>query len=393
MPEFEFKDSRRLRAVQDPVIPLIAGLIRANPGTVSLGQGVVNFSPPPAVYEKISLFQQDPDNHKYGPVEGLPELRDKISKKLTAENGITTGEALQVVITAGANMGFLNALFAITDPGDEVILPTPYYFNHEMAVTMLNCRPVAVPTDENYHPDLKRIEKAINARTRAVVTISPNNPSGAVYPRELLIAVNRLCLKHNVYHITDETYEYFTYDGAVHFSPASLKDSHRHTISLFSLSKAYGFASWRIGYMVIPQHLSLAIRKIQDTNLICPPVISQYAAVGALQAGRDYCDNKMQSILEVRTQLLKELETVGSRLSFPRSEGAFYAFLRLDTRITAVDMAARLIENHKVAVIPGSAFGMERGCYLRVSYGALDKETAILGIRRLVEGLSEIIGN
>lgn len=389
----EYKDSLRMRSVQDPVIPVVAELIRANPGTVSLGQGVVNFAPPPAVYEKIEIFQENPEIHKYGPVEGLPELRDKISEKLMAENSISTGEALQVVITAGANMGFLNALFAITDPGDEIILPAPYYFNHEMAVTMLNCKPVPVPTDNDYYPDIKKIEKAITAHTRAVVTVSPNNPTGAVYPRELLTAVNRLCRRHKIYHITDETYEYFTYDGAVHFSPAGLEESRRHTISLFSLSKAYGFASWRIGYMVIPDHLASAVRKIQDTNLICPPAISQYAAIGALEAGRAYCDKKVQSIAEVRTQLLKELETIGSHLFYPRAEGAFYAFLRIDTGITAMEMVSRLIENHGIAVIPGNAFGMERGCYLRISYGALEKETAILGIARLVEGLSEILGS
>lgn len=392
MSEFELNCSKRMRAVQDPIIPVVAGLIHANPGTISLGQGVVNFGPPASAYEKIKQFRKNNQNHKYGPVEGLPEFKERIMEKLTTENGIYIDNTTQIVITAGANMGFLNALFAITDPGDEIILLVPYYFNHEMAVTMLNCKPVLVATDGHYQPDINKIEEAITTRTRAVVTVSPNNPTGAVYSEDILTSINGFCRRYNIYHITDETYEYFTYNDARHFSPASLPDSGHHTISLFSLSKAYGFASWRIGYMVIPQHLTSAVTKAQDTNLICPPVISQYAALGALEAGREYCNEKMQSIRDVRKQLLKELMEIGSDIFIACADGAFYLFLKINTGITAIQMATRLIENHKIAVIPGSAFGMDQGCYLRVSYGALEKETAILGIRRLVKGIPEILG-
>ena len=133
-----------------------------------------------------------------------------------------------------------------------------------------------------------RFEAAITPRTRAIVTISPNNPSGAVYPKATLAAVNALCSERGIYHISDEAYEYFVYDGAEHFSPASLPGATEHTISLYSFSKAYGFASWRIGYMVIPEALTVAVRKAQDTILICPPVVSQHAALGALAAPADY---------------------------------------------------------------------------------------------------------
>src|SRR5690606_2535019 len=140
---------------------------------------------------------------------------------------------------------------AIVDPGDEVILPLPYYFNHEMAVTMVGGRVVTVPTGEDYQLDPEVVARSITERTRAVVTVSPNNPTGAVYREEVLRAINRLCRERGVYHISDEAYEYFVYDGASHFSPGSIEGSEEYTISLFSLSKAYGFASWRIGYMVV----------------------------------------------------------------------------------------------------------------------------------------------
>jgi aspartate/methionine/tyrosine aminotransferase len=130
------------------------------------------------------------------------------------------------------------------------------------------------------------IEAAITPRTKAVVTVSPNNPTGAVYPESALREVNRICRERGVYHIHDEAYEYFTYGNARHFSPGSIAGSADHTISIFSLSKSYGFASWRIGYQVIPDHLFGAVNKVQDTVLICPPVVSQYAAVGAMPGRR-----------------------------------------------------------------------------------------------------------
>jgi aspartate/methionine/tyrosine aminotransferase len=294
------------------------------------------------------------------------------------------------MVTAGGNQAFMNTVLAIADPGDEFILPTPYYFNHEMAITMANCRPVLVPTDAAYQLDVDALRAAITARTRAIITVSPNNPSGAVYPAAVLRAVNALCAERGIFHISDEAYEYFTYDGAKHFSAASLPGSADHTISLYSLSKAYGFASWRIGWMVFPQKLEAAMRKIQDTLLICPPVVSQFAALGALSAGAAYVRGHLRDISEVRgvvRNALAPLVTEGI-CEVPPAQGAFYFLLRLSNQSRSpMEAAERLVREHAVAVIPGNAFGLERGCHLRVAYGALPKATAADGIERLVRGL------
>jgi aspartate/methionine/tyrosine aminotransferase len=203
--------------------------------------------------------------------------------------------------------------------------------------------------------------------------------------------VNGLCRERGIYHISDEAYEYFVYDGAEHFSPASLPGAAEHTISLYSFSKAYGFASWRIGYMVIPAALTVAVRKAQDTILICAPVVSQHAAAGALRAPVDYRRANLTRVAEVRRMVLDELEGVRSFCTIPPALGAFYFLLRVDTQLDSMAVVERLIREFGVAVIPGRTFGLSRGCYLRVAYGALQRETIAAGVGRLVQGLNAIV--
>ena len=386
----KYHESERMRKVQSPIIPVIGKLIGETPGTISLAQGVVYYGPPPQALEKLSTINSSVDNHKYGSVSGKTELLECISQKLCEENKIKINDGNKILVTAGANMAFLNTMFAITDPGDEIVLQRPYYFNHEMAINMLNCKAVCVPTDKNYQLNLDNIKAAITDKTRAIVSNSPNNPSGVVYPEDQLKQLNNFCKEAGIYHISDEAYEYFTFNNATHYSPASENGTEDHTISIFSLSKAYGFAAWRIGYMVIPQHLFNAIMKAQDTNLICPSIPSQYAAIGALQTGKKYCEDKMEPIRQVRELMLEELERLNTICEVPESNGAFYLFIKLKTGKNDIDVVNTLIKKYKIAVIPGYTFGMTDGCYLRISYGAPDKDTAITGIKRLVLGIKSI---
>jgi len=379
-----------MEAVQSPIIPIVRDLIEANPGTISLGQGVVGYGPPPQALDRAAHFPSDPESHKYAPVPGHPPLLEMLRNKLRSENGIPVESERELLVTAGANMAFVNAVLAIADPGDEIILLRPYYFNYDMAVAMAGCRPVFVPTDEDYQPDLDRIRAAIGPHTRAVVTISPNNPTGAVYPEKTLREIGFLCRERGLYHIHDEAYEYFTYGAVRHFSPGSVPQSAEHTISIFSLSKTYGFASWRVGYMVIPAHLFEAIRKIQDTILICAPVISQEAAVGALEAGGTYCRDRLPRIEAAREIMLRAFAGIEDLVAVPRADGAFYFLLRVKTHLQDMQIVKRLIREFRVAAIPGGAFGVEDGCRLRVSYGSLNRETAQEGAARLVRGLKAI---
>ena len=256
---------------------------------------------------------------------------------------------------------------------------------------MAGCNPILVDTGGDYLPDPERVAAAVTERTRAVVTVSPNNPTGAVYPHSILSAINEICRRHGIYHISDEAYEDFIFEDIPHFSPGSISDYSGHTISLFSLSKAYGFAGWRIGYMVTPPHLLDAIKKIQDTLLICPPLASQAAALGALQAGRLYVGKKIRPIAKMRSLLLERLKELDSHIDPPLSQGAFYVLLRLHTEMDDLTLVKLLIEQYGVAVIPGSAFGIINGCYLRIAYAALEEKVAVKGIDRLIRGLKGLI--
>ena len=383
-------ESRRMKEVQTPIIPIVGDLVRGTPGTISLGQGVVAYGPPREALDALAGVADDLRTHQYGAVEGTSALRQALAAKLRAENGIAVDGSTRVVVTAGGNMAFFNAVLAVADVGDEIVLQTPYYFNHEMAIGMAGCKAVLVETDASYQLRIDAIAQAITPRTRAVVTVSPNNPTGAVYPEKALRDVNELCRARGIWHVHDEAYEYFTYGDVRPFSPGSIPGSAAHTISLYSFSKAYGFAGWRIGYMVIPASLEEAVRKIQDTNLICPTMIAQAAALGALRAGASYCRGKLRGMAEVREFARREFAEIASFCAAPVTDGAFYFFLRVDTPLAPLALVERLVKEFKVAAIPGTAFGVEKGCSLRVAFGALAKDTAAEGIGRLVKGLRAI---
>lgn len=378
--------------VQSPIIPTIGALIRETPGTISLGQGVVHYGPPPAAIEAAGRALTAHSTHEYQPAAGLPKLLDRIAAKLLAENGIDASRRRGLMVTAGANMAFCHAVQAITAPGDEIILNAPFYFNHEMAIQIAGCTAVSVATDDGYQPRVDALRAAITSRTRAIVTVTPNNPSGAVYSEATLRALDALCREREIYHLCDEAYEYFTYGAARHFSVGALPGAENHTISFYSLSKAYGFAGWRIGYMAYPEHLQPAMMKIQDTVLICPPVASQVAGSAALDVGRAYCEPYLRELAEVRELVLSQLSALEPRVHVPPADGAFYCFIKVQTPMDSMTIAERLIREHRVAVLPGTTFGMTDGCYFRIAYGALQKATVAEGIGRLVRGLRDIAG-
>ena len=380
--------SARSAAVRSPIIPTINGWVRQHPGTISLGQGVAFFSPPQEALAAVEDRLHEKQLDLYGPVQGIPELVVALRHKLEQKNQIRFDQGQEIFVTAGSNMAFSSLMLALLDPDDEVILLTPFYFNHEMAITLANAKAVLTPALDNFHPDLDAIKNNITARTKAIVTVSPNNPSAAVYSQEELTEINQLCEQHGLYHISDEAYEDFVFEDTEHFSAASLNNSAAHTISLYSFSKAYGFAGWRVGYMLVPAELADTLRKVQDTVLISPPIVSQLAALGALQADTHYLQTHLNEIKNSRALCLQALNDSGVLRQRVQSEGAFYIFARIQSRLSDLETAHHLIRENGVATIPGSAFATEG--YLRISYGALTSDNVDIGMQRLIKGLQQL---
>jgi len=389
------RSSLRIDGVDTPIIPTVAALVREHPGTISLGQGVVRYGPPADLIRALPDKLADPLLHRYQAVGGIAPLTEALAAKLRDENGIELARGMQVMVTAGSNMAFLNAVLALGDPGDEFILPLPFYFNQEMAIRMAGCVPVCVPTRPDYQLDLAAIEQAITPRTRAIITVSPNNPTGAVYAEDDLRAVNALCADRGLYHFSDEAYEYFTFDGARHFSPASIPGAERHTLTFQSFSKGWGMASWRCGHVVYPSDLAEAMNKVQDTNLICAPVISQLLALESLRLGRRAIEPELQSLASVRVQVHQALHALDGLASFASTQGAFYVMLRLPGVDDPLAFTRAMVARHRVAAIPGFAFGFtdtRQANYQRLSFGSLDAATVAEGVQRFIAAVRDWYG-
>ncbi|MEB3353458.1 MAG: aminotransferase class I/II-fold pyridoxal phosphate-dependent enzyme [Cyanobacteriota bacterium] len=414
--------ARRLAGVLQPVIPEIGELVHRTPGTLSLAQGMVSWGPPLGVMEALqtALAPQpsgsagapsftDPSRDTYGPVRGDPVLLAALASSLEQHHGIDLDGA-DLWVTAGSNMAF-NAIAQVLCAGppaepSEVILPLPYYFNHVMAVQLAGGRPVAV--DAGLVPDPQRLAAAITPRTRAIVTVSPNNPSGVVMPRSVLEAINGLCASHGLVHISDEAYGQFVYGAEPHWSPGSLPGAAAHTVTLQSLSKAYGMAGWRVGFMAAPSGLGAALAKVQDTVLICPPRLMQRAAVAALAAGPAWCRPRIAELAGRRRQLLKAVADAQSEGLHVRllaePSGAFYGLLALEPTpaaggLTSDVLMRRLVLEHRVAAVSGESFGLAaadpaaggQGPTLRLSYGLLNADDLQEALRRLFGGIRALL--
>ena len=318
--------------------------------------------PPPEAAAAARSFGGAIADHRYGPVEGLPELVSALEEKLARENGIAVSPASRVVVTAGGNIAFMNALLAIADPGDEIILPMPYYFNHEMAITMAGAQPVLVPTTPEFQLDLDAIaprDHAADARDRDRLAEQSDRRrlSGAGAPRG-----ERALPTRGIFHIHDEAYEYFTYGGAAHFSPGSI-DGQRRTRSRSircrrrMVSRAGASATWScpthsVGRQQDPGH---------DPDLPAGRVAAGRDAAAAIGAGyaRAHLDGLVAPVGSCsrpsRDPSVPWTSGVGRRvLLFPEC-----------STLDSMAMVERLIREHRVAAIPGSAFGETRGCTLR----------------------------
>lgn len=382
-----------MAAVVPPIVPEVQALSRSRPGTLSLAQGMVWFTPPEALVRETLAASFTADAH-YGPVFGDEALIETYAARLVAHHGYAAdGLAARLAATAGANMGFQQAVLTISRPGDRVVLFEPFYFNHEMALKIAGLEPVVVPSDGDEDRQLEMLASAIDARTRAVVTVSPNNPTGTVMAPTLLERINRLCADAGIYHISDEAYDELVFEGR-HLAPAALPGAAAHTIALYSLSKSFGFAGWRLGFTVLPAALVDDFRKVQDTNLICPTRLTQRLATRLI---RDWDEPRRVLIAALdaqRRRMVERLARACPRVQVAGGEGALYLWVRLPEGHHGDAACRELIAREGVATLPGSAFARPGAAdrYLRLSFGGITGADFDAAVERLGHGLARITG-
>jgi aspartate/methionine/tyrosine aminotransferase len=371
-----------------PIIDLLSQ-VSIPDDVISFGQGIPFYNPPRIALDGAKEALNLPESFQYTTDNGRLDLRQTISEKILNEQGVNLNPERQIMVTNGANQAFMNVILTITNPGDEIVFFSPTYFNYVMATELAACKPILLNTDESYQPILDIIENNISKKTKAIVTISPNNPTGAVYHPEIIRQINSLCRDHSVYHISDEVYEYFVYENAVHKSPLCFDKSQSNTISLFSISKSFALSGLRVGYIVFPENLYNDMLKAQDTIGICAPSLSQYVALRSIPLGNQYCSQFFDVLLKNRS-LVKSILSDLTGVNIIYTKGAYYFFILLDSNHSSYEITKKLIELYGIIVLPGIFFDDKR-CSFRLSYGNITGKKFEEGLRRLKKGLSNLM--
>lgn len=351
---------------------------------IGFGAGEPDFSTPDRIsYAGVRAICDG--KTRYTPAAGMIELRQAICDRAKADYGLEY-EATQAVVASGAKHMVYIALAALVDPGDEVIVPAPYWVSYYEMVRLFGGVPIVVNVSEEQGFQLtpEQLEQAITDKTKAIILNNPSNPTGAVYPKEALKAVADVCVKHDLYIISDEIYDKLVYDGVPFTSVAALSDEIKaHTILINGVSKTYAMTGWRIGYLAGPAEIVDRMTKCQENFNACPNAIGQYAAVAALDHP-ELCTQLRDIFARRRTVLLEGLASIpGMNSNDPT--GAFYVFADIRAfGMSSEEFCNRLLDDEHVVCIPGSAFGACGEGFVRIAYTCSDADLteAIARIRR-----------
>jgi aspartate aminotransferase len=305
---------------------------------------------------------------KYTPSSGIPELRQAISKKFSADNNLDY-KASQIIVSNGAKQACFNAIAAVVNPGDEVIIPAPYWLSYPEMVRLVGAEPVIVQTKEenSWKLTAEDFENAMTPKTKMIIINSPGNPTGSVYTREELRAITEVAAEEDIYILSDEIYEKLTYDGAEHVSIGSLTpEAFDLTITVNGFSKAYAMTGWRLGYLGAPEAIAKAIDSMQSHMTSNPCSFAQYGALAAL-TGDQQCVADMREEFDIRRQYMFERLSGISGITAVKPLGAFYVLANISALgLKSQNFADRLLSKANVALVPGIAFGDDRT--VRLSY-------------------------
>ncbi|MGW5643093.1 pyridoxal phosphate-dependent aminotransferase [Saccharopolyspora sp. NPDC003752] len=364
---------------------------------IGFGAGEPDFPTPQPIVDAAIAACSDPKNHRYSPAAGLPELREAIAAKTLRDSAYTV-QASQVLVTNGGKQAVYQAFQTLLDPGDEVLLPAPYWTTYPEAITLPGGVPVVVPADEStgYLVSVEQLEAARTPRTKVLLFNSPSNPTGAIYPPEQVEAIGRWAVEHGIWVVTDEIYEHLVYGDARHVSmPAVVPELADTCVVLNGVAKTYAMTGWRVGWMIGPQDVIKAAGNLQSHLSSNVANVSQRAALEAVSGSLDAVA-EMRSAFDRRRRKIVELLSAIPGVSCPEPQGAFYAYpsvkgllgkeIRGVRSETSVELASLVLEQAEVAVVPGEAFGTPG--YFRLSY-ALGDEDLVTGVTRMAELLGE----
>ncbi len=363
---------------------------------IGFGAGEPDFPTPDYIVEAAVEAARDPKNHRYSPAGGLPELKQAIVDKTKRDSGYEV-EPSQVLVTNGGKHAVYNAFATLLDPGDEVLLPAPYWTTYPEAIQLAGGVPVEVLADEtqNYLVTVEQLEAARTEKTKALLFCSPSNPTGAVDSPEAVEAIGRWALEHDIWVVTDEIYEHLTYGDTTATSiPVAVPELADRIVVLNGVAKTYAMTGWRVGWMIGPKDVIKAATNLQShqTSNVCN--IAQRAAIAALTGDLSAVD-EMKKAFDRRRQTMVKLLNEIPGIECPEPTGAFYAYPSVKgvlgkeingrTPTSSAELAEIILDEAEVAVVPGEAFGAPG--YLRLSYALGDADLAE-GVGRIAKLLS-----
>ena len=363
----------------------------AGENVIGFGAGEPDFPTPEHIVEAAIAACSDSANHRYSPAGGQPALKAALAAKTERDSGLDWDPS-QFLVTNGGKQAVYNTMAALVDPTDEVLLPAPYWTTYPEAIRVFGGVPVEVfaGIESGFRVSVEQLEAARTDRTKALLFVSPSNPTGAVYPRDEIVAIGQWALEHGLWVITDEIYEHLTYGGAQHHSlPVLVPEIAERCVVLNGVAKTYAMTGWRVGWMAGPSDVIAAATNLQShaTSNVCN--VAQAAALAAVSGDLEAVA-MMRDAFDVRRQRITEMLNAIEGVECPEPEGAFYAFPNMegllgrrygDTEVTTtLELAAAVLEQAKVAFVPGEAFGAPG--YARFSFA--------LGLDDLAEGISRI---
>jgi len=393
--------SRRIAAVSESATLAIdakaKALRAAGEDVVNFGAGEPDFPTPDHVVEAAAAACRDPKNHRYTPAAGLPELRQAVTDKTARDSGYTVTPS-QVLVTNGGKHAIYNAFATLLDPGDEVLVPAPFWTTYPESIALAGGVPVLLPTDEatGFKVTVDQLEAARTPRTKLLLFVSPSNPTGVVYPRADIEAIGEWVVAHQLWVLTDEIYEHLVYGGHTHHSlPVVAPGAAERCVVVNGVAKTYAMTGWRVGWMIGPPDVVKAAANLQSQATSNVANVSQRAALAALTADlaavatmRDAFDRRRRSIHELLNQVpgVTCIEPEGAFYAFPSFLQALGRPIRGAVPATTMELAGILLDQARVAIVPGEAFGAPG--YARLSF-ALGDDEAVEGVNRIIKLLSE----